>query len=84
MRAELHHWRTTTGDEVDIVVEVGDRLLPIEVKSTSRPRLDDARGLRAFRAEYGAAARGGLLLHDGDATEWLLPGVLAAPWWKVI
>jgi len=83
-RAELHHWRTTTGDEVDLVVEAGDRLLPIEVKSTTRPRLDDARGLRAFRAEYGATARAGLLLHDGEATEWVLPDVLAVPWWKVI
>jgi len=64
--------------------EDGDRLLPIEVKSTTRPRLDDARGIRAFRAEYGSAARAGLLLHDGETTEWLLPDVLAAPWWKVI
>jgi predicted AAA+ superfamily ATPase len=83
-RAELHHWRTTTGDEVDLVVEAGDRLLPIEVKSTARPRLDDARGLRAFRAEYGATSRAGLLLHDGEATEWVLPDVLAVPWWKVL
>src|SRR2546427_9336477 len=39
------------------------RSVPIEVKTTSPPRLRDAGPLRAFRAEYGKAARAGLLLH---------------------
>jgi uncharacterized protein len=82
--AELHHWRTTTGEEVDLVVEVAGRLLPIEIKSTDRPRLGDARALRLFRAEYAEVARAGLLLHTGERTEWLAPDVLAAPWWRVL
>ena len=28
--------------------------------------------------------RPGLWLHTGDTVEWLSPGVLAAPWWKVL
>jgi predicted AAA+ superfamily ATPase len=82
-RAEILYWRTTTGEEVDFVVEAGRRLLPIEVKASSRPRLRDAAPLRAFRAEYGKAARAGLLLHTGSTVEWLTPDVLAAPWWRV-
>jgi uncharacterized protein len=82
--AELHHWRTTTGEEVDLVVEVAGRLLPIEIKSTEKPRLGDARALRSFRAEYGEVARSGLLLHTGQHTEWLAPDVLAVPWWRVV
>ena len=31
--AQLHFWRTSTGTEVDIVVETGGRLIPIEVNS---------------------------------------------------
>jgi len=61
-RAELLSWRTSAGEEVDLVVETGGRVLPIEIKATSRPRLKDAANLRAFRAEYGKAARSGLLL----------------------
>ncbi|MGH7446448.1 MAG: ATP-binding protein [Longimicrobiales bacterium] len=83
-RAELYYWRTTTGEEVDFVIESGRRLLPIEIKSTSRPRLSDAAGLRSFRSEYGRLARRGLLLHDGEMLEWLTPDVLAAPWWRVL
>jgi predicted AAA+ superfamily ATPase len=83
-RAEIAYWRTATGDEVDFVVESGGKLLPIEVKSGSRPRLGDAANLRSFRAEYGRKSRAGLLLHTGTTTEWLAPDVLATPWWKVL
>ncbi len=82
-RAEVFYWRTTTGDEVDFVIEADGRLLPIEIKSTTRPRLRDAAHLRSFRSEYGESARAGLLLHDGKAVEWLAPGILATPWWRV-
>lgn len=82
-RAEIFYWRTQIGEEVDLVIETAGNLLPIEVKSTSRPNLDDAKHLRTFRSEY-KNARCGLLLHTGDKVEWLASDVLAAPWWKVI
>jgi uncharacterized protein len=83
-RAELGYWRTATGEEVDFVVEAGDRLLPIEVKSGGRPTLKDAKHLRSFRSEYGNRARSALLLHTGSRVEWVAPDVLAVPWWKVV
>jgi uncharacterized protein len=83
-RAELGYWRTSIGEEVDFVIEAGGKLLPIEVKSTTRPRLSDAMHLRTFRTEYGKKARAGLLLHAGSTLEWLAPDVLAVPWWKVL
>ena len=83
-RAEVFYWRTTIGEEVDFVIEAGDRLLPIEVKATARPRLRDIANLRTFRAEYGERARAGLLLHAGEMLDWIAPDVLAAPWWRVL
>ena len=82
--AEITYWRTTTGDEVDFVVETPDALLPIEVKATANPRLRDTVRLRTFRKEYPDKARAGLLLHNGETVEWLAPDVLATPWWRVI
>ncbi|MBI3450008.1 MAG: ATP-binding protein [Acidobacteria bacterium] len=82
-RAEILYWRTTSGEEVDLVIEDGDRVLPIEIKATTRPRLGDVAHPRAFRHEYGARARLGLLLHCGTSIEWLTPDVLAVPWWRV-
>jgi uncharacterized protein len=83
-RAELGYWRTSIGEEVDFVIESGGKLLPIEVQSTARPKLSDAKHLRTFRAEYGKKARAGLLLHTGKAIEWLASDVLAAPCWTVL
>jgi predicted AAA+ superfamily ATPase len=83
-RPEVLYWRTATGEEVDFVIEAGRTLLPIEVKATGRPRVNDAKHLRVFREEYGRRCRPGLVLHTGDAIEWLAPGILAAPWWKVL
>ena len=83
-RADVFYWRTRTGEEVDLLIEAGDQLLPIEVKSSNRPRISDAAHLRAFRAEYRDRSTPGLLLHTGSALEWLTPDVLAAPWWKVL
>lgn len=80
----MAYWRTAIGEEVDFVVETGGKLLPIEVKATARPRLNDAAHLRTFRAEYGKKARAGLLLHTGSLLEWLAPDVLAASWWRVL
>jgi hypothetical protein len=83
-RAELGYWRTVSGEEVDFVIEAAGKLLPIEVKATTRPRLGDARHLRTFRQEYGTKARTGLLVHTGNALEWLAPDVLAVPWWRIL
>ena len=81
---QLAYWRTASGEEVDFVIETEGRLLPIEIKASTRPGLSDAARLRSFRAEYGDMARPGLLLHTGTALEWLAPDVLAAPWWRVL
>jgi predicted AAA+ superfamily ATPase len=83
-RAELYYWRTATGEEVDLVIESGGRLVPIEIKAGARPRLADARHLRSFRSEYGRKARRGLLLHTGSMLDWITPDVLAVPWWRLL
>lgn len=82
--AEVLFWRTHAGDEVDFVIEHEDALIAVEVKTGSRPREKDLRGLRAFREEYGGRVKGALLLHDGDEVSWLADGVLGLPWWRVI
>ena len=82
-RPELLYWRTASGEEVDFVIDAGGTLLPIEVKATAHPRVADARHIQTFREEYAGQCRPGLVLHTGDRVEWLAPGVLAAPWWRV-
>lgn len=87
-RADLHYWRTQSGEEVDFVVETADGLvLPIEVKAARRVRFADTSGILAFRREYADRSRPGLVLYDGppsDPPSWVAPGVLAVPWWRML
>lgn len=82
--ADLFYWRTASGEEIDFIIEVEGKVIPVEVKATTRPRVSDAKALKSFREEYGGAARTALLLHAGDRLEWLGRGILAAPWWRVL
>ena len=54
-RPAILYWRTSTGEEVDFVIEAKGKLLGIEVKVTRNPGLNDTRGLRAFIEEYERA-----------------------------
>ena len=81
---QMLYWRTAGGEEVDLVVEDANRLLPIEIKSGHRPSVGDTRGLRAFMKEYPNRCQGGLLAHGGDELGWIAEGVLATPWWRLL
>ena len=81
---ELFYWRTTTGEEVDFVIEWNGKLLAIEVKTTPNPRLADARHLLTFREQYKKTSLPALLVHTGNEVRWLADGVLAVPWWKLL
>lgn len=82
-RPQLAHWRTSTGAEVDFVIELPGYLLPVELKAAQRIRPDDARHLRTFLGDYREAA-GGLLLYTGDRVVTLDAGIVAAPWYMVL
>ena len=76
---EIYYWRTVTGEEVDFVIEAGRRLLPIEVKSSTRVELSDAAPLEVFLNEYRENAPFGIIFHGGHEIKILTPRVLAVP-----
>ena len=76
---EVLYWRTVAGRKVDFVIELEGRLTPIEVKTSSRPRLDDTHGLNAFLDEYPDSAAHGILIYAGDTVERLTPRIWAIP-----
>lgn len=75
----IHYWRTTTGREVDFVLEHGRTLLPIEIKMTSSPSFKDTEGIRLFMEEY-PEAQVGLLIHTGNKAGYLSQKIVAVPW----
>lgn len=85
MQSEVMYWRTVSGHEVDVVIETPQgNLLPIEIKATARPTTKSIAPLRTFIEDYKDRVIGGLVIHTGDDTFWISPGVLATPWWTVM
>ena len=83
-RPNILYWRTSKGQEVDFVVETATNLLPIEVKSSSSVRTEDARHLKTFIREYPERASAGLLIYGGEDAYWLTDRVLAVPWRRIL
>lgn len=79
-RAGIHFWRTSTGREVDFVLEQGRNVVAFEAKLTARPSYNDIRNLLAFLEEHPGATRG-VLVHAGSALRYLHRKVIAVPWW---
>ncbi len=70
-------WRTATGDEVDLLIETGSRLVPFEAKLHSAPGPDDARGL--FRCMSDLELPRGHVIYPGRERYSLGRGVTALP-----
>lgn len=51
--APLWFWRTIQGDEVDLVIEQGERFTAVECKYAGNPGSTDIKGIKAFEKEYG-------------------------------
>jgi len=79
-KARIHYWRTTTGKEVDFILEQGKKLLAVECKLTRKPAYGDIKNLLAFMEDHPQTLRG-ILLHTGTSLRYLHSKVLAVPWW---
>lgn len=65
--AGLGHWRTSEGDEVDLVVERDDgAVVAFEVKASSRITGSDLRGLQKLRDTLGVRFSAGAALYLGQ------------------
>lgn len=78
-RSGLCFWRTANGAEVDLVIEEHDRLIPVEAKLSGTPKVAMARGIQAFRGDFGDRASPGWVVHTGDLALPLGQGTVALP-----
>jgi predicted AAA+ superfamily ATPase len=78
-RPEAFYWRTVSGREVDFVVSWKRRLVPIEVKASTRVGPSDAEGLAQFLEEYGKEAPFGVLVYGGREAFLLSERIAAVP-----
>jgi predicted AAA+ superfamily ATPase len=67
--SSLFFWRDNTGNEVDIIADLGEKLVPIEIKSGQTISADFFTGLRKWLTWAGAEAGNAYLVYGGDETQ---------------
>jgi predicted AAA+ superfamily ATPase len=78
-RSPVRFWRDPDGPEVDWVLDLDDRLTPIECKWTEAPAAGDARHLLTFLAEHPGTERGFIVCRT-PRRYVVVPRVEAVPW----
>jgi hypothetical protein len=68
----IHYFRTAAGHEVDFLVEVGTRMLPVEVKLGSTPRPEMAAGIEALKPLLGSKLLPGVVVTLGGPASFPL------------
>ena len=79
--ADLYFWRSHDGLKVDLLIRVGSRLLPVEIKLTATPSTGHLRPLERFKALAGSqAVEIGILVCRVPEVKLLPSNNLAVPW----
>jgi predicted AAA+ superfamily ATPase len=77
--SRYYFWRTGAGAEVDLVIERGEAVVGIEIKSAVSIGSRDLSGLRALRADLGPRFKLGILAYLGEEAHVLDPTLIAVP-----
>jgi len=78
----LYFWRDRTGHEVDVIIDTGKQLIPIEIKSGTTISGSFFEGLRCFMALGPKIARTGVMIHGGDDL-YERENFIVLPWFQV-
>ena len=77
--APIYFWRDATGREIDALIDLGDRLVPVEVKSGETVPADAVQNLEWWTGLPDNPTTGGLLVHGGK-TRFRIKGFDVLPW----
>lgn len=66
LASNLYFWRNNTGDEVDVVIEQGEQLMPMEIKSGQTVNADFLTGINKWMKIAGDAALTPQLVYGGN------------------
>jgi predicted AAA+ superfamily ATPase len=83
LSSQLYLWRTSDGHEVDLVIDLGDRLLPVEIKAGQSPTADLGAGLRKLRQlnarDRSVTIQPGIVIYGGQERT-MIGEDQAVPW----
>ena len=79
----LYFWRDKTGHEVDVVIDTGSRLIPIEIKSSETVGRSLFDGLKFYLSLGPPVSETGVLIHGGNGL-YQREQFLIRPWFQCL
>lgn len=73
----VYFWRDSTGNEIDLIIDKGQSLLPIEIKSGMTVTTDYFRGLNFWNKLTGS--QDGIVIYAGDSQQTRSNGIKVIP-----
>lgn len=64
--SNIYFWRNNTGDEIDVIIEHGEKLLPVEIKSGQTFTSDFLAGIKKWVGYAGEFSLSPRLVYGGD------------------
>ena len=69
MSPNLHFWRNNAGIEIDVIVDHGAKLLPVEIKSGATVASDWFAGMKKWQALAGDKSQRGFVVYGGEESQ---------------
>jgi len=80
--SNLYFWRDRSGHEVDLLIDHGTHLSPLEIKSGQTINKDYFKGLEFWKKLAGETAGKAWLVYGGDSRQ-IRSGVSVLPWYEI-
>lgn len=79
-KSQFYFWQTSNGAEIDLIIDAGNRLVPVEVKTSSKVAKNDIRAMIDFMAlGLPHPVPYGIVLYRGQDIYHITDKVLAVP-----
>ena len=82
LESNIYFWRDNIGNEIDVVIEHGAKLIPIEIKSGQTLTQDSFKGLKKWMRLAGSDANDPFICYGGDE-RYVRSDTSVIPWQQI-
>lgn len=80
-QGQLYFWRDSKGNEIDLIIDKGDALYPVEIKAGQTVTGEYFKGINFWNKLTGA--HGGAVIYAGEMEQKRSNSIDVKPWYKV-
>lgn len=78
---KINYWRTSGGAEVDCIIDMGNQVIPIEIKTSANISMSELKGLKIFLKDYQSRSpKGYVISMSAKRKEKLADNITLLPW----